>query len=90
MKRAPARGLRGHVAAIVALTLYVAAESRAAEGGYSNYLPGTYGDFGMALEPAGTLTLRNDVYFHNADVTRSLRAGRLEGDHFFLSFAMDW
>ncbi|MEH6575802.1 MAG: hypothetical protein V7731_01875 [Amphritea sp.] len=26
----------------------------AAEGGYSNYIPGTYGDFGMALAPSET------------------------------------
>jgi hypothetical protein len=50
----------------------------AAEGGYSNYIPGSYGDFGMALEPAGKLTLRNDVYYYAADTSQSVRSGRAE------------
>jgi hypothetical protein len=49
-----------------------------AEGGYSNYVPGTYGDFGMALAPAETWTLRNDVYFYDASTDRSVRSGQLE------------
>ena len=53
---------------------------RAAEGGYSNYIPGTYGDFGLALEPPGTLTLRNDLYYYNADASRLLRGGNLQAD----------
>lgn len=32
----------------------------AAEGGYSNYIPGTYGDFAAAVEPPTKLTIRND------------------------------
>ncbi len=52
--------------------------SEAAEGGYSNYIPGSYGDFGMALEPTGRLTLRNDVYYYGADISRSVRSGRAE------------
>ena len=50
----------------------------AAEGGYSNYLPGTYGDFAMAVAPAHKFTLRNDVYYYNADVNSTVRSGRLE------------
>ena len=53
-------------------------EARAAEGGYSNYIPGTYGDFAMALAPSETWTLRNDVYFYDADTTRSVRSGAIE------------
>lgn len=56
----------------------VGADSRAAEGGYSNYIPGTYGDFGMALAPTETWTLRNDVYYYEADTDRSVRSGQLE------------
>ena len=52
--------------------------ARAAEGGYSNYIPGTYGDFAMALAPSETWTLRNDVYFYDADTTRSVRSGAIE------------
>ena len=49
-----------------------------AEGGYSNYLPGTYGDFGMALAPTQKWTLRNDFYSYNASTDRSVRSGNLE------------
>ncbi|MEP4485586.1 MAG: transporter [Halioglobus sp.] len=49
-----------------------------AEGGYSNYIPGTYGDFAMAVEPPDKLTLRNDVYYYEANDKESFRAGRVE------------
>lgn len=58
-----------------AVILSSASALHAAEGGYSNYIPGTYGDFGTALEPAGKLTLRNDLYYYGADAARSVRAG---------------
>lgn len=50
----------------------------AAEGGYSNYIPGTYGDFAMAVEPPDQLTVRNDVYYYDADDEKSVRAGRID------------
>ena len=50
----------------------------AAEGGYSNYVPGTYGDFGMALAPSETWTLRNDLYYYDASADRSVRSGQIE------------
>ena len=50
----------------------------AAEGGYSNYIPGTYGDFGMALAPSQPWTLRNDLYYYDASTDLSLRSGNLE------------
>ena len=53
-------------------------QANAAEGGYSNYIPGTYGDFGMALAPSETWTLRNDVYSYGADIDKSVRSGRVE------------
>jgi hypothetical protein len=52
-------------------------DTRAAEGGYSNYVPGTYGDFGMALAPSETWTLRNDVYYYDASTSRSVLSGNL-------------
>jgi hypothetical protein len=60
------------------LSALLAGNTWAAEGGYSNYVPGTYGDFGMALAPAETWTLRNDVYFYDASADRSVRSGQLE------------
>ncbi len=53
-------------------------DARAAEGGYSNYIPGTYGDFGMALAPSETWTLRDDFYYYDASADRSVRSGKLE------------
>jgi hypothetical protein len=63
--------------AVLAAGLLLAPPARAAEGGYSNYVPGTYGDFGLALEPAAKLTLRNDLYYYGADTARALRSGAL-------------
>ena len=62
----------------VSITFLTTLQAHAAEGGYSNYLPGTYGDFGLALEPPGKLTLRNDVYYYGADTSRALRGGNLQ------------
>jgi len=61
----------------------------AAEGGYSNYVPGTYGDFGMSLAPAETWTLRNDTYYYGADIDKSFRSGNLQLDtdlNFLMNF----
>lgn len=54
--------------------------AQAAEGGYSNYVPGLYGDFAAAVEPPSKLTIRNDIYYYNADERRSIRSGLLEAD----------
>ena len=51
---------------------------QAAEGGYSNYIPGTYGDFAMAVEPVDKLTVRNDVYYYEAEDKKSVRTGRID------------
>lgn len=59
-------------------TFLIVGESPAAEGGYSNYIPGTYGDFAMAVEPADDWTLRNDLYFYTADEGETVRSGRVE------------
>ena len=52
--------------------------SRAAEGGYSNYVPGFYGDLALAVEPEQGLAIRNDFYFYNAEADRSVRSGLVE------------
>ena len=64
----------------VAVLFICAASGHAAEGGYSNYIPGTYGDFAAAVEPAAKFTIRNDFYHYQADGDRALRSGRLEAD----------
>jgi hypothetical protein len=52
--------------------------AQAAEGGYSNYIPGSYGDFAMAVAPAEKWTLRNDIYYYTADSEGSVRGGQVE------------
>jgi hypothetical protein len=53
---------------------------QAAEGGYSNYIPGTYGDFAAAVEPPSKFTVRNDIFYYQADGDGSVRSGLLEAD----------
>ena len=48
----------------ISFLIFGIASALAAEGGYSNYIPGTYGDFAAAVEPATKFTLRNDVYHY--------------------------
>ncbi|MGI9493623.1 MAG: SphA family protein, partial [Geminicoccaceae bacterium] len=55
-------------------------DTRAAEGGYSNYVPGTYGDFAVAVAPDPGLTLRNDVYYYSADESRAVLQGQVRAD----------
>lgn len=64
----------------VSLLSIRAVSAQAAEGGYSNYIPGTYGDFAAAVEPPSKLTIRNDIYYYQADGGRSIRSGLLEAD----------
>ena len=73
----------------IVLSVFAATSVIAAEGGYSNYIPGTYGDFAAAVEPPTKLTIRNDVYFYNADSERSVRSGQVEVDA-ELEFIMDF
>ena len=51
---------------------------KAAEGGYSNYIPGFYGDFGLAVEPPTEFSVRNDTYYYSADGGTSVRSGLAE------------
>jgi hypothetical protein len=53
---------------------------KAAEGGYSNYVPGTYGDFAASVEPPTKWTFRYDYLNYQADGGRSVRSGLLEVD----------
>ena len=50
----------------------------AVEGGYSNYLPGFYGDITLAVEPADGLSFRNDFYFYSAEGDATVRSGAIE------------
>lgn len=52
----------------------------AAEGGYSNYVPGFYGDFALAVAPEEGWSLRNDLYFYQADDDFAVRSGKVVAD----------
>ena len=68
-----------YILVLTCLTIsFAGSDARAAEGGYSNYIPGSYGDFGMALAPTQKWTLRNDFYYYDASTDLSLRSGNLE------------
>ena len=71
--------MRQIACAWLALT-FAQCDAIAAEGGYSNYIPGTYGDFGMAVAPSQRWTLRNDLYFYDASTDRSIGSGNLQLD----------
>lgn len=66
--------------AVVIFVLTFPLVARGAEGGYSNYIPGAYGDFGMALEPPKGLTVRNDTYYYNAKGSGDLRGTQIGVD----------
>lgn len=60
--------------------LILTGKLNAAEGGYSNYIPGTYGDFGMAMAPTEKWALRNDVYSYSADIDKAIISGKLKSE----------
>ena len=83
--------MRKFLALVISVSLLTlnAVTAHAAEGGYSNYIPGTYGDFAAAVEPPTKFTIRNDIYYYQADTSRSVRSGLIEADA-DLEFIMDF
>ena len=73
------KSLKIFILAVFVLMVFVS-NLFAAEGGYSNYVPGTYGDFAAAVEPPTQWTIRNDYYHYQADGGRSIRSGLLSLD----------
>jgi hypothetical protein len=51
---------------------------KGAEGGYTNFIPGFYGDFGLGVEPDSNFLVKYDYYNYSADANRSVRSGSLE------------
>ncbi|MAZ89577.1 MAG: hypothetical protein CL693_18240 [Cellvibrionaceae bacterium] len=58
--------------------LFISVQGFGSEGGYSNYIPGFYGDIALALEPEEGLSMRNDFYFYRADADLAVRSGQVE------------
>ena len=64
--------------AVLIISYTILGKVQAAEGGYSNYIPGTYGDFAAGMAPTTPWTIRNDVYYYNADIEKTFRNGKPE------------
>ena len=55
--------------------LYTAANpapSHAAEGSWSHYVQGTYGDFGFGVIPAAGFSFRNDLIYNKSSVDQRI------------------
>jgi len=65
-------------ASIIVLLMSIASSttsSVAAEGGASNYIPGGYGNFGVAIAPAPGFYFQNDVFYYSGDASVSALSG---------------
>jgi len=49
--------------------------ARAAEGGSSNYFPGAYGDFAVAVAPDPGWIYLNYSFFYSADIAETVLQG---------------
>ena len=58
------------------MSFALAAPSLAAEGAWSHYVQGTYGDFGFGIAPAPGFSFRNDLIFNNSVVGESMFGGK--------------
>lgn len=65
-------------AAAIALVALLPCGSFAAEGGGSNYLQGTYGDFAAAVHPGASSYVRNDVIYYDAGIDARPISGGLD------------
>jgi hypothetical protein len=62
---------------VLGIMLLAAPSARAAEGGYTNYIPGLYGSFAVAVAPEPGFYLLNDIYYYTADEPRVVQFGEL-------------
>ncbi len=83
-QRAPVGSMGQHMHSIVisglsaaALAFGLTAPANAAEGALSSYLPGTAGDFGLALVPAPGLQLVNTLFIQSGNVERAVLQGEV-------------
>lgn len=59
-------------AGLFILALSSSTTTFAAEGGYSNYIPGFYGDVALAMAIAPGFTVKNDVYYYTAESNKNI------------------
>ena len=72
------RKISASIGSVLIFALLYSSTVPASEGGYSNYVPGFYGDIALAVEPEAGWGIRNDVYFYSADGDGSVRSGQVE------------
>jgi hypothetical protein len=65
---------------VLGIVLLAGSSSYAAEGSYSNYVPGLYGNFGVAVTPDPGFYLIQDFYYHTADHSSAVEFGELRTD----------
>ena len=71
------RYIKHAVFLVVMLTLVMTPAAFAAEGGASNYFPGGYGDFAVAVAPEPGWIFANYNLFVDADIDRTVLQGRV-------------
>jgi hypothetical protein len=62
---------------LVGLLVFQPPALKAAEGGASNYLPGAYGNFGVAIAPAPGTYFQNDLFYYHGDVSAVVLSGQV-------------
>jgi len=67
---------------ILAAVVITTPPTHAAEGEYTHYGPGLYGDFGVAVAPDPGFYLKNDLYYYKADASREriVQYGEIRAD----------
>jgi hypothetical protein len=69
-------------AALLVFVLITAPSGYAAQGGYTNYVPGLYGSFAVAVAPEPGFYMLNDFYWYTADgnSTRVVQDAQVQAD----------
>lgn len=64
------------------ICMQVNRDALAAQGGYTNYVPGLYGSFGVAVAPDPGFYMLNDAYYYAADGSnrRIIQGAQVQGE----------
>lgn len=65
---------------VVVGTVLLINSAYAAQGGYTNYIPGAYGDFAVAVAPDPGFYWNNLFYYYTANTEKTVRGGKLIAD----------
>jgi len=70
--------MRVFAVAAAAISLLGSPHAQSAEGGSSHYLPGTAGEFGIALPPEPGLQVANILWYQTGSVNRTVLQGQVD------------